>query len=64
MTDIEAIRAADGQLCGCIREDCWHPKGRCDEPPRQRYGTCSTCQYHKPPKKCPACGQALPEEAE
>ena len=61
---IEDIKAITGQVCNCIREDCWHPKGRCEEPPRQRYGICATCQYHAAPGRCPTCGQVLPEKGE
>lgn len=34
------------RVCTCIRIDCWHPKGRCDEPPTIRGGICTTCRYY------------------
>ena len=49
--------------CTCIRLDCWHPKGRCEEPPTYRGGICTTCRYYRPEFiKCPLCGD--PERAE
>lgn len=61
---VEDIKGATGLVCNCIREDCWHPKGRCEEPPRQRYGICATCQYHQGVQVCPACGQIIPNRKE
>lgn len=35
----------DYQVCQCIRIGCWHPKGKCDEPPTIRGGICTSCRY-------------------
>ena len=39
------------KVCTCIRIDCWHPKGQCDEPPVIRGGICNTCRYHRTKKE-------------
>ena len=36
----------DFRVCSCIRIDCWHPKGQCDEPPVARGGICVTCRWY------------------
>lgn len=50
------------QVCSCARLDCWHPYGRCDEPPKRRGGQCQTCHDYSP-KRCPTCGRPMPEES-
>lgn len=35
--------------CTCIRLDCWHAKGQCDEPPVIRGGICTTCRFYRKP---------------
>lgn len=51
------------QVCNCIRADCWHAKGMCDEPPKKMYGSCSTCLAYNP-KRCPTCKQVIPDDDE
>ena len=49
--------------CTCIRLNCVHPKGECEEPPTYRGGICLTCRYYREPfKKCDLCGE--PERVE
>lgn len=49
--------------CSCIRLDCYHPKGECEEPPVSMGGICTTCRWFKQPfLKCKVCGD--PERRE
>jgi len=51
------------QVCNCIRADCWHETGKCDEPPKNMYGVCFTCKTYSP-RRCKTCGQVVPDGAE
>jgi hypothetical protein len=49
--------------CSCIRIDCNHVKGQCEEPPVIRGGICVSCRWFRQPfVKCPLCGE--PERRE
>lgn len=48
-----------GHVCNCERIDCWHPVGRCEEPPIIRWGVCATCKHYPPPPRCLTCGQPI-----
>ena len=49
--------------CSCIRLDCYHEKGRCEEPPASRGGICVTCRWYRQPFiTCALCGD--PERRE